>query len=261
MAARARAKTTGPSRMGRVAKFFITIYLLVALVYTAFHFVLSPALHLLVGTEVAPAPPAALPKVDPPVLVNPPALARLRTAAEVKAKKEHPALETAGVKAADIRDEDSEDRVWAAAEAQARKGAKKQPKGYVRPTVLTNGRELVAQRIHGLAGVEWGLDQMSWHHPSSLLAHSGPVSPHAVYNEHPEPVSIPEDHFLSLSFSAALQPSKVIPYYYRASAPDEPGFVKEDITITTLVTSNRFKVFQRLVERYRGKSPDPLSHC
>ncbi|EJD08397.1 uncharacterized protein FOMMEDRAFT_74587 [Fomitiporia mediterranea MF3/22] len=40
----------------------------------------------------------------------------------------------------------------------------------------------------------------------------------------------------------------VIPYYYRASKSHK----KEDITIATLVTRNRFAVFKQLVERYRG---------
>ncbi|CAG8434210.1 1753_t:CDS:2 [Ambispora gerdemannii] len=57
-----------------------------------------------------------------------------------------------------------------------------------------------------------------------------------------------EEFFLSKVFSEALQPSQVIPYYYRA----ETNFKAEDITITTLVTSNRFTVFNRLVTTYQG---------
>ncbi|KAL5521302.1 hypothetical protein ACEPAG_9225 [Sanghuangporus baumii] len=40
----------------------------------------------------------------------------------------------------------------------------------------------------------------------------------------------------------------IVPYYYRASQIHK----KEDITITTLVTRNRFAVFKQLVEKYRG---------
>jgi len=40
----------------------------------------------------------------------------------------------------------------------------------------------------------------------------------------------------------------IVPFYYRATG----SFDQEDITITTLVTSNRFQVFSRLVERYQG---------
>ncbi|KLO10318.1 hypothetical protein SCHPADRAFT_832679 [Schizopora paradoxa] len=41
---------------------------------------------------------------------------------------------------------------------------------------------------------------------------------------------------------------QVIPYYYRASLEHD----SEDITITTLVTRDRFLVFKQLVERYKG---------
>ncbi|KAJ7188618.1 glycosyltransferase family 49 protein [Mycena filopes] len=57
-----------------------------------------------------------------------------------------------------------------------------------------------------------------------------------------------EDLFLSKAFSASMHPSKIVPFFYRATGT----FDKEDITITTLVTSNRFEVFARLVERYPG---------
>ncbi|KAJ7106032.1 glycosyltransferase family 49 protein [Mycena crocata] len=50
------------------------------------------------------------------------------------------------------------------------------------------------------------------------------------------------------AFSTSLRPSKIVPFFYRATGT----FDKEDITITTLVTSNRFQVFARLVERYPG---------
>ncbi|KAH8926065.1 glycosyltransferase family 49 protein [Atractiella rhizophila] len=62
-----------------------------------------------------------------------------------------------------------------------------------------------------------------------------------------------EDFFLSKIFGDSLGPSKVIPYYYKAKG----DFDKEEITITTLITSNRFKVFSDLVERYQG----PISVC
>ncbi|KAF9485941.1 hypothetical protein BDN70DRAFT_822694 [Pholiota conissans] len=45
-----------------------------------------------------------------------------------------------------------------------------------------------------------------------------------------------------------MRPSNIMPYYYRARG----SFNAEDITITTLITSNRFNVFERLVEKYRG---------
>jgi hypothetical protein len=63
--------------------------------------------------------------------------------------------------------------------------------------------------------------------------------------------SIPmsEDLFLSKTFAQSLQPSKIVPYFYRATGEFDP----EDITITTLVTSNRFKVLAQLVSRYNGE--------
>ncbi|KAG0251087.1 hypothetical protein BG011_007863 [Mortierella polycephala] len=59
---------------------------------------------------------------------------------------------------------------------------------------------------------------------------------------------VDEDFYLSKVFSTAMQPSKVIPYYYRA----EGVFDKEEVTITTLITENRFGVFKKLVRNYRG---------
>lgn len=66
---------------------------------------------------------------------------------------------------------------------------------------------------------------------------------------HLEPVEMAEDLFLSKAFANSMRPSKIIPYYYRATG----NFDREDITITTLITSNRFQVFSRLVERYQGR--------
>jgi hypothetical protein len=242
---------SGSSRLGRLAKFCLTVYLLAAIFYTAYHFFLAPALHFITGegTQVAEfayivEPIPRVPKVGDVQLDS----------ASVTSKGRHAALETAGVKASEIREEDLGDKVWAAAEAAEKRGKKNgKDLGYVRPEHLQDGRELVNKRMHGLDGVEWDLDQMNWHHPSAALAHSGPPSSPSLYEDGPRtPTAISEDHFLSLSFSSSLQPSKVIPYYYRASDPDRVDFEKEDITITTLVTSNRFKVFERLVERYQG---------
>lgn len=56
------------------------------------------------------------------------------------------------------------------------------------------------------------------------------------------------DLFLSKTLSSSMQPSRTIPYFYRANGT----FDFDDITITTLITSNRFQVFRRLVERYQG---------
>jgi glycosyltransferase-like protein LARGE len=148
-------------------------------------------------------------------------------------KNRHAALETAGVKASEVRNEDNSDPVWAAAEAAEKRGGGggKNNNNYKKPQVLIDGKLLAHRRQYGFKGVDWDRDEMIWHD---------------------DEFKISEDHFLSLSFGSSLQPSKVIPYYYRAQSPDLPNFNSKDITITTLVTSNRFTVFERLVERYQG---------
>jgi hypothetical protein len=104
---------------------------------------------------------------------------------------------------------------------------------------------------YGVQDTNWGMDQMDWHPVTHALAHHAPQIPEAqrlALDAKSTPMA--EDFFLSKAFGEALQPSKVVPYYYKAS--QEP--IGEDITITTLVTSNRFKVFATLVERYQGQS-------
>ncbi|KDQ55119.1 glycosyltransferase family 49 protein [Jaapia argillacea MUCL 33604] len=59
---------------------------------------------------------------------------------------------------------------------------------------------------------------------------------------------VDESVFLSKLFSQSMHPSDVVPFFYRASGRVD----KEDITITTLITSNRLDVFKRMVEAYRG---------
>ncbi|TFK51106.1 hypothetical protein OE88DRAFT_1630451 [Heliocybe sulcata] len=61
-------------------------------------------------------------------------------------------------------------------------------------------------------------------------------------------LDLSEELFLSKAFAQSMRPSKIIPYFYRATADLE----KDDITIATLVTSNRFGVFKKLVEDYQG---------
>ncbi|KAH9050950.1 glycosyl-transferase for dystroglycan-domain-containing protein [Lactarius deliciosus] len=57
--------------------------------------------------------------------------------------------------------------------------------------------------------------------------------------------------FLSKAFSGSMHPMRIFPYFYKASET----FEDEDITITTLVTPNRFEVLRKLAARYEG----PLS--
>ncbi|ELU39203.1 hypothetical protein AG1IA_06765 [Rhizoctonia solani AG-1 IA] len=57
--------------------------------------------------------------------------------------------------------------------------------------------------------------------------------------------------FVSKLFDTAPKLMDVMPYYYRASH----GHENEDVTVATIVTSNRFEALARLVEQYQGGSP------
>lgn len=54
--------------------------------------------------------------------------------------------------------------------------------------------------------------------------------------------------FLSKAFAGSMHPMKIFPYFYKAS----DTFDEDDITITTLVTPNRFEVLRKLALRYEG---------
>jgi hypothetical protein len=60
--------------------------------------------------------------------------------------------------------------------------------------------------------------------------------------------STSEDIVLSKVFAEAMGPSKVIPYYFKATERID----SEEITMATLVTYNRFKVLSRLASHYKG---------
>ncbi|KAG9312076.1 glycosyltransferase family 49 protein [Chiua virens] len=76
--------------------------------------------------------------------------------------------------------------------------------------------------------------------PSNLLEESlyWPVASADEYDHQSSHVAMNESLFLSKAFSQSLQPCKIIPFYYKGSAT----FQDNDITITTLVTFNRFRV-------------------
>ncbi len=57
-----------------------------------------------------------------------------------------------------------------------------------------------------------------------------------------------ESLFLSKAFAGSMHPMKIFPYFYKASET----FDEDDITITTLVTPNRFEVLRKLALRYEG---------
>ncbi|KAJ3514801.1 hypothetical protein NLJ89_g2157 [Agrocybe chaxingu] len=61
-------------------------------------------------------------------------------------------------------------------------------------------------------------------------------------------INVDDKVVLSKALANSMHPSNVIPYFYRAQG----SFDSDGITITTLITSNRFEVFARLVEKYHG---------
>ncbi|KAF9087214.1 hypothetical protein BGX27_002979, partial [Mortierella sp. AM989] len=90
---------------------------------------------------------------------------------------------------------------------------------------------------------------------------------------------VSEDYMLSKAFSGAMQPTSVIPFYFKAPFMDEnddddlhedddglQGSSKNDsdgdiapilmdssmVTITTLITPDRYGVFLKLVKQYKG---------
>ena len=65
---------------------------------------------------------------------------------------------------------------------------------------------------------------------------------------HTEPTELDSQTFLSKLLANSMRPSNVTPYFYRANGT----FSLDDVTITTLITSDRFRVFARLVEKYKG---------
>jgi glycosyltransferase-like protein LARGE len=73
-------------------------------------------------------------------------------------------------------------------------------------------------------------------------------------NKSQHAIAMMEDLFLSKAFALSMQPNKIVPFFYKATG----NFDKEDITITTLITRNRFKVFARLVQEYQGERNDVL---
>lgn len=70
------------------------------------------------------------------------------------------------------------------------------------------------------------------------------------WNSTTGPIRIHENLFFSKAFSNSLHPSTIIPFFFRANSTP----ADRSITITTLITRNRFPVFAKLVERYQGAS-------
>ncbi|KAG0215583.1 hypothetical protein BGX33_001086 [Mortierella sp. NVP41] len=64
------------------------------------------------------------------------------------------------------------------------------------------------------------------------------------YPEH----RVEEDAVLQKIFSSTMQPSKVLPYYFKAIRAFDP----ESVTITALITFDRYPTFSKLVTNYQG---------
>jgi hypothetical protein len=60
--------------------------------------------------------------------------------------------------------------------------------------------------------------------------------------------SVAWNPILSRAFPRLMHPSRIIPHYYRATG----RFENDDITVTTLISNDRFPVFLNLVQRYKG---------
>jgi hypothetical protein len=108
---------------------------------------------------------------------------------------------------------------------------------------MTGPRTLKAStRVKGTSGA-WGDDTLLWA-PSRAALHR-----QSRQSGHPTTESL----FLFKAFDHSMQPSRVIPFYFRAAGVGgQSGFSKEDITILTIVTSNRFSVLGLLAQRYQG---------
>jgi hypothetical protein len=98
-----------------------------------------------------------------------------------------------------------------------------------------------AQRLQNTSE-PWNYSSLVWSPSPSALFYQTGSRRHAT----------PESLFLSKAFDHSMRPSQVIPFYFRAHGPD--GFMPyKDVTILTIVTSNRFSVFGRLAQTYGGK--------
>lgn len=93
--------------------------------------------------------------------------------------------------------------------------------------------------------------------PSTVLSAPSTASINTVTLSHPvnesalvdwPPSTLVQSH--SSSFSTRRIPSKIAPFYYKAAY--DSSLLPQDITITTLVTQNRFNVLANLAERYQG---------
>ncbi|KAH8828207.1 glycosyltransferase family 49 protein [Flagelloscypha sp. PMI_526] len=90
--------------------------------------------------------------------------------------------------------------------------------------------------------------------PSQPPSAADQFSLHNSFHKTPSPsippnaLALPQDIFHSKAFANSLQPMRIIPYLYRASDISD----SRDVTVTTLISLDRFDRFSRLVHQYRG---------
>ena len=126
-------------------------------------------------------------------------------------------------------------------------------RGQPRVDVIAHAQRMLRARQQSQANADFEiLDPPSWDYESydDFLSWNSSVAGHPdVFSEDSSITGyMREETFLSKAFSQALRPTELIPFYYKASRPAG----KDDVTITTLVTSNRYKVLKELVEKYKG---------
>jgi len=215
------------SRLLRLVKSAFTLYLLCAVVYTAFSFLVKPAINAVSGSSQ---------ELQEELLSDAQRLDHNETLS-----LDDVSLNLNG---------DEGDMLWGKAESKKAHGSSTSSHDRHAAIAAAQAKLSISKAKVGVEGTNWGVNKLNWHAPSDPLAHSSnkPLDAAAAQHLDRKPTPMAEDFFLSKAFGETLQPSKVIPYYYKASA----NHAEEDITITTLVTSNRFKVLAALVERYQG---------
>jgi glycosyltransferase-like protein LARGE len=103
-------------------------------------------------------------------------------------------------------------------------------------------------RLSGFKNVVNIADQFSLH--NSFHKTPSPSIP-------PNALALPQDIFHSKAFANSLQPMRIIPYLYRASDISD----SRDVTVTTLISLDRFDRFSRLVHQYRGEPLIPSMYA
>jgi hypothetical protein len=99
--------------------------------------------------------------------------------------------------------------------------------------------------LHSTVGPEkrrWAEEPLYWR-----------PSPKFFFKTSPRrPLSMTEETFMNKAFSQSLQPTNIVPFYYRSSKSSAKQPSYEDISIATLVTRSRFVVLAKLARKYRG---------